>query len=245
MTKATVNKNSAKIHKHKSKTPKTGFFWRIIGVILWPVELMKNLMEKPRTFFSIFMISLSIPFYWLIRLPLFAEFCQSIAQNNIDINAENYLEELARATLLTFTGLLVLTPIYLLFSWLLGSLVLFFMIKIFKGQATYKKILSITGYSYVIILFSIIIQLIISFITRQLYMDASLANIIKIFYPTLQATNVYNILRGIDIFSVWRYFVIGIGVLYMSKLSKIKVATIITVIYALDVMLNAGINAYI
>ena len=111
-------------------------------------------------------------------------------------------------------------------------------VKAFKGEGTYKHVLSITGYSYVVILLFIIIQMFTSFFTGQLFLDTSLANVIKLLEPGMIGTTLYGILRGIDIFTIWRYIVIAIGLRYMSGLDKIKVMSMVSAFYILTIVVN-------
>lgn len=118
-------------------------------------------------------------------------------------------------------------------SWLFGSFITFAFIKIFKGQGSFKQILSITGYAYTAIILGSILSVIMYYITGELF-DASLA----VFFKGLRETFVYGFLRGIDVFTVWQYCLIAIGVTVMSGLNKMKVGTFMFGIFIVSCLIQ-------
>lgn len=224
--------------KEEQSNNRTRFSQRVWGVIFSPANVMRDLVNRPRIVFAIFIIAFSVLIYSIIRFQPYFEFWMDVAEKGMDKESENYLVELQYRVVFFVFGSLISQPFVSLLGWLLGSLVLFAGVKAFKGEGTYKHVLSITGYSYIIILLFIIIQMFTSFFTGQLFLDTSLANAIKLLEPGMIGTTLYGILRGIDIFTIWRYIVIAIGLIYMSKLEKAKVISIVAVSYALTVFMN-------
>lgn len=215
-----------------------GFARRVWGIVASPANVMRDLVNRPRIVFAIFIITFSFLIYNIVRFRPYCEFWMDIAEKGLDPASEDYLMELNYRTLFFTFGALISQPFLSLLGWLLGGLVLFMGVKAFKGEGTYKHVLSITGYSYVIILLFIIIQMITSFFTGQLFLDTSLANAVKLLNPAMIGTPLYGILRGIDIFTIWRYIVIAIGLIYMSGLDKIKVISMVSVFYVLTIAIN-------
>lgn len=228
--------NSITTKKTDKQSNKMGFFKRILGIIFCPEDVMQNLVNKPRILFPIFMILLSTPVYYLLRLPLFTSYYVEKAQQSlIGVSEQEYISKLYFSAQGGIGARLTLESLVISLLWLAGSLILFLLIKAYKGKGTFKQTLSITGYSYVIILLFIIIQYFTSFITNQLFLDASFAGIIEFFNPGISKSAIYPTLQAVNIFSIWQYCVIAIGIYHMSKLNRIQVNLMMGILYILNV----------
>lgn len=112
-------------------------------------------------------------------------------------------------------------------AWLILALAILLLVKIFKGNSTYKKALSIVGYAFLIKAVAIVIGTVIILITKDIYSaDLSLYRVLK---SVVSNPYLKTILQNITIFRIWEYAVIGIGVYLMSGLSKAKTAVIVTI----------------
>ena len=219
------------------------FFQRASGIILSPAETMKNLAQKPRILFPILAAIFGVAAFYLIRFPLYEEFLMKtletgMAQKNIQLTPEQLQTTYDMSKVIG----LVTTPITTAFFWILSTAVIFGLTKLFKGQGSFKQMLSVTGYAYTIMLVYYIISIIVSFFSGQLMFDNSLANISNIFAPDMKGTFIYGILRGIDLFSIWYYTVMAIGVYAVTGLSKAKSYSIVYAIYIAMMLLS--VNAY-
>ncbi len=217
------------------------FFQRVLGVIVSPEDTMKNLSNKPRVLFPIIMIALTPAILLLLNLQGYKEYIkemnlQTFTKMNIEATAE-MLEKQANTSLI---GGMVGGPIFSIGGWLLGTLILFGIIKIFGGQGRYKQYLSVTGYAYVIMVISSILTTIISYIIGSYNPEVSMTSLAILFSKDSVDSFIYTIFRQIEIFSIWHYVVIAIGVLVVSKVSKTKVYSIITAIYIIGMLIAAG-----
>lgn len=210
-------------------------FKTLIGVIIHPCKTMKLLAEKPKIAFGFLATMLGTIIFYLIRYPLFKEYVK-VKTENIGGLAILSEQELNSAILRE----LIATPISSVVWWLIIVLLLFGAVKLLKGQARFKQLLSVTGYAYVPVLVSYIIFLLVSFFTGTLLLDTSLARLMLLLLPDLKGTYLYGFLKSIDFFGVWYFVLIALGMLYASKLSKKKVFTIVGVIYLLCSLLAAG-----
>ena len=219
------------------------FLKRFTGVIVSPSETMKGLVEKPRILFPILATALSTLIFYLARYPLYLDFLRysmemGMSQNNVQMSPE----QLEAAMKIGGIMSLVTTPIMALFWFLFTVGIVFGLTKAFKGEGTFKQFVSVTGYAVVINILYYLISAVVSFSTGKLLMDASLANITNLFAPGIKGTFLYGVIRGIDLFSIWYYAVVSIGVVQASKLSKVKVYPIVFGIYL--VLVLVGANGY-
>ena len=142
------------------------------------------------------------------------------------------------------TSQLVMAPFISLLSWVIGAGVLFGMVKIFKGDGKFKQVLSLTGYAYIIILVYYVLSVIASFHSNNLFIDLSLLSIIKTIMPIAKGSYIYGFARSIDIFSIWQYLLIGIGVAHISRLNRAKVYTIMIIVYLASILITAFGSRY-
>ena len=231
--------------ENEMKGPRMNVFQRIAGIILSPAETMKNIVEKPGVIFPILAYGLGMLALYLIRFPLYQELLKhqmelGLAKSNTQLTPE----QLNSAMKIAAISGLVATPITSLAMWIIITAIVFGIIKLFKGQGSFKQVASVIGYAYVITLAYILLCLIVSFFTGKLLLDTSLANITNLVLPDLKGSFVYGIIRGIDLFVIWQYVVMAIGIVTLSKLSKSKVYSVVGLIYIASIIIAANSNRF-
>lgn len=212
------------------------FIQRIIGIIVSPGETMKALVQKPRILFPFLAVGLGMLLLYLTRYPLYVDFLRKTMEAALEKqNAQLTPEQLESSMKFYKTIGLAFTPLGSIAGWLVLTAALFVGIKILKGEGSFKQYMSITGYSYVIMILYCILSAAVSFFSGELLLNTSLG----LFAPDLKGSFIYGILRSIDFFNIWYYAVISIGVLTLSKLSKTKAYSLMTVVYLASVIIGA------
>lgn len=223
--------------KNEEQVKQMNFMQRVIGVIASPAETMKNLIEKPRILYPILAVAFGMVLLYLIRFPLFSDYIKNTVQTALSqTNAQLTQEQVDAAAKMAPYATLISTPINELLTWFISTAIIFGLIKLFKGQGNFKQYMSITGYAYTISLLYILLSLIVSFFSGELTINSSLA----LFAQSLKGSYIYGIMRGIDLFSIWYYAVIALGVGLASKISKSKAYIIVALVYIGQILLQAN-----
>lgn len=217
-----------------------GFFKRVLGVFLWPGKTMQSLTEKPRVLFPLLFAAIAQAIMIIAVFPMYREYLRigmeaAYSRMDVDIQSDQF-EQILNVSAMTSPIGMAITAVATL---LLGALVLWIVIKLFKGQGYYKQILSITGYSYVISVLPTIVQIIktnvIGVFNLLSYTSAA------VLMPKMDGSFIYGMAKSLDVFSIWQYVVLAIGLVSVSKLEKRKVYMIVGVIFVLQ-LLFAGIT---
>lgn len=216
-------------------------FQRVVGIIVSPAETMKSLINKPRIVLPIIMIAFGLIALYIIRLPLYKETLRSgielaLQNANIQMTPAQIDDKVNTGAILNLAG----TPFGALIGWIIWASLIFALIKIFKGEGRYKQYLSVTGYSYVIIILYYVLSLIISLATNTLAIDLRITSAANLLPAGTKDTLpfLYGILSGVEVFAIWRLVVTGIGLKLLSKLSSIKVYSILFALYALELLIT-------
>ena len=235
-----LNSENNAVAPVESSYPKMNLIQRIFGVIFSPGKVMQSLVQKPRILFALFLTILSPVVMIFSIFPMYKEYSRSIleaqyARMNIEVTAEMIDKGL---NISMYTGPIA-GAIGAVALWFASALVLWVIIKIFKGEGRYKQILSVTGYAAVISALSAIVTIITTRLTGtySLVSFTSLAALI----PDMKGSFLFGAAKTIEVFSIWKYIVIAIGLATVSKLSKKKVYIIVACIFALLVIF-AGIT---
>lgn len=219
---------------------KMNFIQRVFGVIFSPGKVMQSLAQKPRILFAL-LLTLVIPVAKILAVyPMYIEYSRSLMESQYaKMNIEATPAMIDQALNVSKYTVLIGGPIGTVAMWFLSALILWVIIKIFKGEGRYKQILSITGYASVISALSAIVTIITTRLTGtySLVSFTSLASLL----PEMKGSFLFGAAKAIEIFSIWQYIVIAIGLATVSKLSKKKVYIIIACVFALLVIL-AGIT---
>lgn len=227
------------------ETKQLNFFQRVLGVIVSPEQTMKNLAAKPRILFPILIMVFGVLLLYILRFSLFQDTIRTAIENSLNQGKTPQMtkEQVDLAIKIgSITGLIgvIIAP---LFAWLAGTAVLFAVIKMFKGQGSFKQYMSITGYAYVITLMFLILTGIASYFTGNLELDLSLGVISSLLIQDPSSSYLSGfmagLLKSIAIFSIWKYVVIAIGVTIVSAIPKKKVYYIVFGIFLLGALVTA------
>lgn len=217
------------------------FIKRVAGVLFWPGKTMDNLAERPRIAFPFIFLPIVQLAAIFAMFPMYREFVRSSTEkmiaNGLEIPADG-LETVLNAS--TVSGIIG-GAIGVVISWVLGSLILWGIIKIVKGQGYFKQILSITGYAGVITVLSAVVQVIQTNIAG-VYDNMSYTSI-AVLMPRMDGNFIFGMAKFLDVFSIWHYAVIAIGVATVSKLPKKKAYLIVSAIFVIQ-LLYAGVTEF-
>ncbi|MHB8061846.1 MAG: Yip1 family protein [Ruminiclostridium sp.] len=223
--------------------PRMNLIQRIISVILAPGKVMQSLEQKPRILFALLLTILTPVVMIFSVLPMYKESLMStrdaIEATYERMNIQMTAEQIDNILNKTATSAPFLLAFYAVALWFLGALVLWGIIKVFKGEGRYKQILSITGYSAVISALAVIVKIIFTQFTG-IYSDISVTSLASLL-PNMKGNFLYGAAKAIDVFSIWQYVVIAIGTATVSKLDKKKVYIIVACIFAV-LAIYAGVT---
>jgi len=221
-----------------------GFFQKIAGVIFSPGKTMRSIAERPKILFPLLLAAFSQVIVYLVRYPLYQDFMAETLKKSMEIqktkfNIELTPQQVDQALQIQSISSLVATPIMTLLVWLIGTAVVYGLLKAFKGQGKFKSYLAVTGYAYIITLLYQLIVIAVSFFTGSLYLMVPLTSLASLLPADMAGTFLFGVIKGIDLFSIWFYAVIAIGLAEASKVKKTTVYTIVGIVFAL-VLLIAG-----
>jgi len=235
-----------KIQNQPEHQSNMNFFQRLIGIIVSPIKTIDDLIEKPRILFPILSMGFGLLVLYLLRYELYTEYVHEALVRSLESMGQTLAPEQIEAYLqMTVPISLISSAIVPIITWFVITAVIFGVVKIFKGEGSFKQYLSILGYAGVVTLLYYIICIATSFMTGKLMLDASLTNITNLFMPDIRGTYVYGIIRSIGLFSIWYYALVAVGVARLSKISKEKVFSMVTVIFIIEVLVNAMENRYL
>lgn len=237
--------NPAQLPETEEKAPATdslSLVEQILGVIISPYETMADLARKPRILFPIIAMALTMPALYLIRYDMFKSFMietmeASMAQQGVMMPAEQISAMMEWIPMVSIAS----TPFSVLIGWLFMTGVFFGLAKTMKGRGTFKQYLSVTGYAYVVTVLYCLISLVMSFFTGEITMNTSLG----LFFADLQGSYVYGLLRSIDLFNIWYYVLMAIGVGIVSEISRPRIYGAVAAVYLITVLVGGYSAQYL
>ncbi|MDF2988394.1 MAG: Yip1 domain protein [Eubacterium sp.] len=212
-----------------SNSPKLNAIQRAYSAIFSPEKLMHDLEQKPRILF-VLILTLLVPAATIFAVyPIYKDFLRFTLENTYaNMNIQMPAEQLEQAINVGAISGPVMGAISAAAMWFLQALILWIIVKIFKGQGTYKHYLSITGYTAVISIISGIAFVITAQITGT-YSEVSFTSLAALL-PEMKGSFLYGAAKSLDVFSVWQLVLIAIGIETVGKLSKKKAYLIVACI---------------
>ena len=222
-----MNDNLA-VSSEYNNLPRLTFFQRITGVIFTPGRLMADLEQKPRVLFGI-ILTLIVPMISIFAaFPMFKEYFRNATEATLA--ATNQANQMTPEMLDSYVDVMAIASPFLGsvsigVVLLVEALVVWVVFKLLKGQGTFKHYLSIFSYTSVISLLATIPFIIVTQLTGS-YADVSYTSLAALI-PEMKGSFIYGMAKSFDVFNIWMYIVISIGIVTVSKLSKKKVYIII------------------
>lgn len=197
------------------------FMQRLIGMILSPVEVFKDLERSPKLLFPLLLVAFSQVIFLGARFSLYKQSMFDNMKMMMKASPMQLSAEQIQAAVNTQAVVgLIATPIVSVIFLLIGTAVVMGILRIFGGKGTFKQYLSMNGYTNVIGVVYLLIALVLSFFTANIYIDVPFDSIATFMGPDMRGTWVFGIAKGIRVFSIWQYAVFAAGLAYISKADK-------------------------
>ncbi len=134
--------------------------------------------------------------------------------------------------------ILLISPFQTIFPWILYTAIYFGLIKLMKGKGSFKQVAAVTGYSYVTIILWFVVSIVASYFTDVLEFNASFTYLLDLLAPSLKGGLFYKFIFSLNIFTVWQFILIAIGLVEVTKLSKAKIYTMVSLSFGFIVFMN-------
>jgi len=241
----TVTELEVKANEGEVQTERPGLFTRVLWTFISPGRLMKELAQKPRVLLGIVLSILTQEALYFLRMPLLKESMREAAAASAKLVEEYSGQEMTaqmieKQTDLSLKMTLVSTPVSIILGMIFTAFIFFAILKIMGGQGKFKAYLSVVSYSAVISALYIVVLFGVSFITNSLHQDISLTSLALLAPDSMSGTFLYGILKGIDVFSIWRYSVMAIGFAAVSRIKKPYVYAVVSVVFVIGLVLAGG-----
>lgn len=219
-----------------------GFFKRMLWLFLSPGKLMNELAEKPRVLFWMLFGPLAMDVLFIVRLPLFKDMLREQT-----LASSEYMEslgvvmtpEMVEASLPSaMITQLIAGPIMIIVSFLITALVIFAILKLMGGQGKFKAYLSVVVHANIITVFYYLLLIPISYLTNDLHQTVPLTSLATLVTRDNVNTFLMALLINLDVFTIWRYAVMGIGFTEVSKLKKSKVYIVTGIIFIIGLAIG-------
>lgn len=221
-------------------TSKMNVFQRVISAVFSPGRLMYELEQKPRVLLGIILTAIAPAIMMLGTFPMFKEYLRTTleatyANMGMQISPEMFENILNGSVISTPVIGGVMAGLILLVE----ALVVWLVLKIFKGQGRFKQVLSVMGYSSVITVLGAIVSVIAIQLTGT-YSDVTYTSLAA-FMPDMKGSFIFGAARSLDVFNIWYFVCASIGVATVSKVDN-KKAYLVMVILLIVIAAFGGYN---
>jgi len=213
---------------------------KLVSIVTAPSRAAAGIRTKPDVILPIILLVLASVAPFLINFQAYKD--SVVTAMNAQASASTMTaEQLTALANTTVISTLAAAPFVTLIVWLLGALILFGCVRLFKGECRYSHILSLTGYAAVFSLLSGVLTAIVGLASGNGFLSTTLTSLPAL-VPDLPAGFVAGAATGIELFAIWSVIVQGIGVSVIAGIDRKKGFTIVGVLYVLE-LLFAGAMA--
>lgn len=222
------------IEQQSNTLPRLNVFQRVAGAIFSPERLMNDLEQKPRVLLGIILNVLTPAILMYGTFPMFKEYLRTTMEMTAANTAQQMTPELLDQVVnISAISTPIMGGIMAGGMFLIQALVIWLVTKIFKGQASYKQILSVMGYSSVISVLGTIVTVAVIYITGT-YTDVTYTSLASLL-PEIKGSFIYGVAKVVEVFYIWQLVVNAIGIAIVSKMDKKKaylIMVLVLIVYA-------------
>ena len=221
------------------------FLTNFINVFFSPRKTMASIDHSPKWVLPFVVLLLLIFIFTLITSPVSIKEGmekqrtrmeqKGLSDEEID-NALQVGEKVGKVTapILAVVGAGLMTALIALIIWFVGNVIL-------GGIATYKKVFTMYIYSSFISMLGMFIKLPLILSKGTMDIHFSLASF---FNPDSLPKLFYSLLRTIEVFQIWQFFVLAIGFAIIYKFSMKKSAWAMVALFVIYAFFEAGIYSW-
>lgn len=215
-------------------------FQRIIGVFVSPGKTFEYIAKKPDWLAPLIVVLLITLVFTNLTMSLILETQKDAQQKALveqgysDTEIENAMEMSAKmAPIFANVGAIFGVVIFIL---VVSALLLLLGNVVFGGSATFKQLFAISSYAWLIPAVGSLIKLPLILSKNTIDVHFSLAT----FFPPEQAeTFTYQIFKAAELFTIWQFVVLAIGLGIAAKISKEKAGLAVGILFVLFVLFTA------
>ncbi|WP_164491570.1 Yip1 family protein [Staphylospora marina] len=206
----------------------------MIRVLLDPTEEMKRIRENPVFWGALLLVTLAGAVLYGFQMYFVAQdpALWSRMMGNAEMPGVGQ-EQLKTVTMLvSAVGMLFTYPVGLL----IGAFVLWFIVSLFQGEATYRQLFSLQAHLGIFVLLGLLVN----------FAGTALFGLNPMYPPTSLAAFVEaegmleGFLMNLEVFNIWSTVVLAIGLKEIAGLSKGKAWTVAVLYWGLFALLAAG-----
>ncbi len=218
------------IEQQSNNLPRLNVFQRIAGSIFSPERLMADLEQKPRVLLGIILNVLAPVILMYGTFPIFKEYLRTTMEmataNAGQQMTPELLDQVVNISAISTPVMGGITAGVML---LLQALAIWLVTKIFKGQASYKQVLSVLGYSSVISILGTIVTIAVTYITGT-YAEVTYTSLASLL-PEMKGNFIFGVAKVVEVFYIWQLVIGAIGIAIVSKIDKKKAYLIMALVF--------------
>ncbi|MBN2091432.1 YIP1 family protein [candidate division KSB1 bacterium] len=227
-----------------AETRQPNVFEQIIGVFLSPTKTFQAIDQKPNFLVPLILIILvSIITAYVIMPTIMPAQMEKQREKLVEQGMSDEQIDQAMATGEKFGSIFGLigagfSPIIMLL--IAAGLLMFICSVIMGGTTSFAKVFSIMSYSWLIYLVGSLVK--IPLILKQKTSDIHFSP--ATFWPEEQAKSfLYHFLKAFDIFAIWQYVVLAIGVAIIYKFSNQKAGIAVGILFLIFALFGAAMSS--
>jgi hypothetical protein len=197
----------------------------LINIIIEPVKTFQHIKEKDDWWIPfVLIVVVTWIFLWITGPALARITAQQMAERGIDREIPKFVEYIK------YLG----APIGTLATWLLMSVIIWFLSNSFGADWNYIKALDLYAYSSVAQALRTVLTTLILFIRGipniMTLKDLNVATGFNLLFSP-ENPKLYALVSGIEVFTIWQYILIAYGISEITGISKKKAAWVSVITY--------------
>jgi hypothetical protein len=206
-------------------------FQCLMNIFISPSKVFQSIEKKPKILLPLIIAPLILLAFYLVSFSSFKETLLTTTEQiyaNMDAGfTDEYIKSMVDVSAITQV---ITQPLVLVGMMFFSALYYWLGVKITKGTITYKTTLSLVAYSGLVSMLSYIVLLIVNLLNGDftVYPLTSLSTLLP---SQMEGGFIYGLLMNMEVFTLWRYILIALGLIHIAKISKAKSYTLVGIAF--------------
>ena len=216
----------------------------VLKVLFQPREVFASVQSKANWLLPLIILIILTLIATVVLYPTIkTEVLNNIA-NNPDISDEQRAQVVEQVSgSLTLPAIMIPGLLYEILAFFVIAAVFFFVASImFGAEGKFVQMISVTGLSLMVSIPETVIKLPLMLARQTMKVHTDLA----LFLPlSMEKSFIYSLLGHIDIFSIWKVYLIGLGMAVVYKFAPKKALTASFVVWGIYVLLASVLGRFL
>lgn len=218
---------------------------RFFGIFVSPTKVFKSIRKNPKILMPLIIVPLAAIVFYLLFFKAYQDYILVTLEAQYEQMEIALTEDMAGflTTFGTVTGIVV-PPITIVVGMFFSAAYYWLGVKIFKGEVSYKQLLSLVAHVALIGILSWVVLGITNWLGGTFAIDEPATSLASFMPEYMHGGFLYGFMMNVEVFKIWGVILLGMGLAEIARISKSKAYILVCIAFLFSSLIT-GLSLWI